>query len=91
MTRTIFILLIIHSAVNSFSQNVGIGTGLPGTSNLLELSSTSKGLVLPRMTKAQRNAISSPVAGMVIYQTDLTPGLRVFNGTNWMRFTEAVD
>ncbi|MBL0008244.1 MAG: hypothetical protein IPP25_13995 [Saprospiraceae bacterium] len=49
------------------------------------------GFVLPRMTKAQRNAISSPVEGMVIYQTDLTPGLRVFNGTNWMRFAETVD
>ena len=43
--------------INNATQNVGIGTGSPGTSNLLELSSTSKGLVLPRMTKAQRNEI----------------------------------
>ncbi len=71
--------------------NVGIGTTSPGVSNLLELSSTTKGLVLPRMTKAQRDAIATPVAGMEVYQTDNTPGLRVYNGTNWMRFTETAD
>lgn len=73
------------------SGNVGIGTTSPGASNLLELSSTSKGLVMPRMTKAQRNAIASPVAGMQIYQTDNTPGVRIHNGTNWMRYTESID
>ena len=71
--------------------NVGIGTTSPGTSNLLELASTTKGFVLPRMVKAQRNAIASPVAGMMIYQTDYIPGLRVYNGTNWMRFFETTD
>ncbi|MGH8003551.1 MAG: hypothetical protein ACRECJ_02350, partial [Limisphaerales bacterium] len=71
--------------------NVGIGTTSPGASNLLELSSTTKGFVLPRMTKTERDAIASPVAGMMIYQTDNTPGLRVHNGTNWMRFTETAD
>lgn len=71
--------------------NVGIGTSSPGVSSLLELSSTTKGLVLPRMTKAQRDAIASPVAGMAVYQIDNTPGLRVYNGTNWIRFTETAD
>ncbi|MCI0595504.1 MAG: hypothetical protein L0Z48_03060, partial [candidate division Zixibacteria bacterium] len=70
---------------------VGIGTASPGASSILELSSTTKGFVLSRMTKAQRDAIASPVAGMMIYQTDNTPGLRVYNGTNWMRFTETAD
>ena len=73
------------------SGNLGIGTTSPGASNLLELSSTTKGFVLPRMTKAQRDAIATPVAGMAVYQTDNTPGLRVYNGTNWMRFTETAD
>jgi hypothetical protein len=71
--------------------NVGIGTTKPGASSLMELSSTTKGFVLPRMTKAQRDAIGSPVPGMAVYQTDNTPGLRVYNGTNWMRFTETAD
>lgn len=77
--------------VSNSTGNVGIGATVSGNSNLLELTSTTKGFVLPRLTKTQRNAIASPVAGMMIYQTDNVPGLRVFNGTNWMRFTEIVD
>ncbi|NTW31351.1 MAG: hypothetical protein HGB12_01730 [Bacteroidetes bacterium] len=71
--------------------NIGIGTSNPGVSNLLELASTTKGFVIPRMTKVQRNAITTKVAGMMIYQTDNTPGLRVYNGSNWMKFTETTD
>lgn len=56
-----------------------------------EVKSTTKGLLLPRMTKTQRDAISGPAAGLMVYQTDNTPGLRVYNGTNWMKFTETAD
>lgn len=76
---------------NYFAGNVGIGTATPGASSILDISSTTKGVVLPRMTQAQRNAIATPVAGMAIYQTDAVPGLRVYNGTNWMRLTETAD
>jgi hypothetical protein len=75
----------------AYSGNVGIGTTSPNTAAILDLTSTTQGLLLPRMTKTQRDAISSPVAGLAIYQTDNTPGLRVYNGTNWMRFTETTD
>lgn len=43
------------------------------------------------VTKAQRNAIAAPAAGLIVYQTDNIPGLRVYNGTNWVRFTETID
>jgi len=76
---------------NYFEGSVGIGTNTLGASSILDISSTTKGVVLPRMTQAQRNAIATPVAGMAIYQTDAVPGLRVYNGTNWMRFTETAD
>jgi len=72
-----------------FLGNVAIGTTTP--SGALEVSSNSQGVVIPRMTKTQRNAISGAIAGTLIYQTDNTPGLRVYNGTNWMRFTETAD
>jgi hypothetical protein len=71
--------------------NTGFGTTTPVASALVELSSTTQGLLLPRMTKTQRDAISSPATGLMVYQTDNTPGLRVYNGTNWMRFTETAD
>lgn len=46
---------------------------------------------LPTMTKAERNAIASPDFGYMIFQTDNTPGLRVHNGTAWVKFTETTD
>jgi len=76
-------------AIFSTSNTVGIG-GTPDDSALLDLNSTTKGLLLPRMTKAQRNAISA-TAGLAIFQTDNTPGLRVYNGTNWIKYSETTD
>lgn len=55
------------------------------------IDSNTKGFLLPRMTKAQRNAINSPVAGLLIFQTDTTPGLRCYNGTNWIKYSETTD
>lgn len=52
---------------------VGIGTTAPDASAALEISSTTRGLLLPRLTQVQRNAISSPATGLMIYQTDNTP------------------
>ena len=69
---------------------IGANSG-PAASAVLDLQSTTKGLLLPRMTKAQRDAISSPVAGLAVYQTDNTAGLRVYNGTNWVKYSETTD
>jgi len=49
------------------------------------------GYKLASMTKSERDALSSPPAGFMIYQTDNTPGLRVRNGSAWVRFTETTD
>ena len=51
---------------------------------MLEVESTTKGFLPPRMTTTQRDAISSPVAGLVIYQTDNTPGFYYYNGSAWV-------
>lgn len=64
--------------INSASS-VGIGTTAPDASSLLEMSSTTKGLLTPRMTKAQRDAIAAPATGLLVYQTDNSPGLYHFN------------
>ena len=49
--------------------NVGIGTTAPNASSILELQSTDKGFLLPRMTTAQRTAIASPAAGLIVFDT----------------------
>lgn len=83
--------LTLYSQKTVLSGQVGVGTSSPAASSLLELSSTTQGFVLPRMTRNQRNAIVQPGAGMLIYQSDSLPGLRVFNGLAWVRFSEIVD
>ena len=54
---------------NSISQ-VGIGTTTPHASAELDVTSTSKGFLPPRMTQAQRNAIVSAAAGLLVWCTD---------------------
>ena len=64
---TIGILLCITS---SFSQ-IGIGIPTPDASSVLHLESTQAGLLLPRLTTDQRNAIVSPAKSLIIYNTDI--------------------
>jgi len=47
-------------------------------------------IVLTPMTKAMRSGLT-PASGMMIFQQDAIPGLRVYNGTNWVRYTETND
>ena len=87
MKKTIYILTLLCAAT-SIQAQVGIGTTTPDASSILDVNSTSKGLLPPRMTAAQRNAISSPVAGLMIWCTDCgTSGdLQVYNGSDWVNF-----
>ena len=64
----LFSFLFIQNTV--FSQNVGIGTATPNAKAVLELKSTDKGVLFPRLTSAQRNAITNPPDGLHIYNTD---------------------
>jgi hypothetical protein len=67
--------------------SVGIGTPTPNASAALDIQHTSKGVLVPRMTMVQRNAIVSPANGLMIYQTDNNPGFYFNKGTaavsNW--------
>lgn len=62
--------------------NVGIGTSGPAASAKLEISSIVSGLLPPRMTTAQRNAINAPVAGLLIFNLDINR-TEIYNGTLW--------
>lgn len=66
---------------------VSIGATAPDTSAILDIKSTTKGVLVPRMTKVQRNAITLPAAALLIYQTDNAPGFYYYNGTTWTSLT----
>ncbi len=72
--------MFIALSLTSFAQ-VGIGTTTPHASAALDVSSTTKGLLPPRMTKAQMYTIVSPAQGLMVYCTDCTPkGLYLYSG-----------
>src|SRR4051812_50174386 len=65
----IFIVCFLGSSFISKGQ-VGIGTTTPNNSAMLHVESTTKGVLFPRMTTVQRNAISPPVTGLIVFDTD---------------------
>ena len=78
-----FFLLKSTAQTNTFPSSgpVGIGTITPNPSAKLEIKSTAKGFLMPRMTEAQRNAIPSPAKGLQVFQTDGVSGFYFYNGT----------
>ncbi len=71
--------------------SIGIGNNtMPSASAQLDVNSTSKGLLTPRMTQAQRTAISAPATGLLVYQTDGgQPGFWYYNGSAWANIQTA--
>jgi lysophospholipase L1-like esterase len=66
------------------SGNVGIGTTSPHASALLDLSSTTQGFLPPRLTSIQINAISSPAAGLIVWNSD-SLALFKYTGVGWLK------
>jgi len=83
-------LAFINNGVQSghfdASGRLRIGTGTPASSAQLDVSSTSRGFLPPRMTNAQMNAIASPQAGLIVYNTSLKT-LFWYDGTAWKTMT----
>jgi uncharacterized protein (TIGR02145 family) len=82
MAKLFFTILLVVASVCMQAQNVGVGTTTPVASALLDVTSTQKGFLPPRMTAAQRNAIVDPVPGLIIYCTDCDE-LQLYNGVIW--------
>jgi hypothetical protein len=66
--------------------NVGIGTSSPSASAILDAQSTTKGVRMPNMTTTQKNAIASPAAGLMVFDTTLAK-LCVYSGSAWQTIT----
>lgn len=83
----LFVILITICGYNSTSQSLAINTSgaTANASAILDVSSTAKGLLIPRMTTAQRTAIGTPATGLQVYDTDLNL-LFYYNGSTWASF-----
>lgn len=90
MNKKIYSHLVVAGALamasaSASAQGVSIGVATPDPSAMLDVTSTSKGLLAPRLTQTQRDAIVTPAAGLLVYQTDNTPGIYQRTATGWVR------
>lgn len=86
MKNEIFSIIFLWAIlqVSAFAQMGINSTGAaPASSAMLDVSSTSKGFLPPRMTTAQRSAIASPAAGLLVFDTTLNQ-LYIFSSGNWV-------
>ena len=79
----VFCVLIAYTCLGQ--SNFGIGTTTPHKSAVLEIHSTTQGLLPPRMTEANRDAIDTPAAGLMLWCTNCGANgqLQVYNGSAW--------
>ena len=79
----IFIVVLAQTARLVAQSNIGIGTTTPHASALLDLQSNNKGLLIPRMTTSQRNAIGTVAKGLVVYDSTVK-SFMFHDGTGWL-------
>jgi len=82
MQKTLTLLSLLLFIITANAQNVGVGTTSPAASAQLDVNSTTKGFLPPRMDSTQRNAIVAPASGLTIYNTTIK-AFQVYNGTAW--------
>ncbi|MDN3664138.1 cell wall anchor protein [Algibacter miyuki] len=85
--RIVFVLLFLFQ-FNTYSQ-VGIGTIDPHVSSILEMESTTQGVLTPRMTTLQKNAIATAVEGLLVFDTD-EDAFYYFDSSAWVKLEGSV-
>jgi hypothetical protein len=85
------ILLPLFLGILCFKTQAQVGInatgGDPNNSAMLDIESSSKGILIPRLTKTQRDAIVTPATGLMVFQTDNSPGFYYYTGTDWTKIT----
>ena len=95
--KSVFSLLFSFLFVLVFSMpsvaQIGIGTKSPAPSAALEVTSTgnNKGILIPRVSATQKDAIVSPAEGLLVYQTTAPTGFYYYSGTAWKLMANATD
>lgn len=84
MKKLSILLVLLWGFVYTFCQSVGIGTTTPAASAILDVQSTNKGALMPRLTSAQRKAIVNPEPGLMVYDIDKLT-IVMYDGIKWQR------
>ena len=98
-TKVLVLFLLGQNFIASLYSQVGIGTTTPSSSAQLEVNSSTKGVLLPRValtSLTSASPLTSPTTSMLVYNTasagtypnNVTPGYYYWNGTAWVRFED---
>lgn len=90
MKKLLLSFVVLLAVASTTRAQVGVGIASPNSSAMLDVTSTSKGFLPPRMTAAQKSAIATPATGLLIYQTDGTAGYYYYTGAAWIAIGASV-
>ncbi len=89
------ITFFLIAGTSLIAQNYGVAINTDGSqahnSAMLDIKSSTGGFLAPRMTLSDRNGISGPATGLLIYQTDNTPGFYYYDGSIWQKVVGGFD
>lgn len=91
--RSAYLLIVfLLIAGMELSAQVAISTdNAPAhSSSMMEIKSGNLGVLTPRMTQSDRQNISNPATGLIVYQTDFSSGFYYYNGSSWDRLSETL-
>lgn len=87
MLRTITLFLTLFGCLCIEAQNIGINEdgSNPDPSAILDVKSDDKGFLVPRVTQTNKNNMTSPATGLLVYQFDADPGFYYYDGSTWQK------
>lgn len=77
-------IMLLYTALGYAQVAINTDGADPDSSAMLDVKSSDKGFLPPRMTETQKDNITNPATGLIIYQTDGTTGLYSYNGSSWI-------
>ncbi|MBE0654565.1 MAG: hypothetical protein IH594_12245, partial [Bacteroidales bacterium] len=89
---TLIVICTVFSIQLKAQNGVAINTtgAEPDSSAMLDISALNKGILVPRMSQAQRTAIPDPANGLLVYQNDVTEGFYYYTGSEWTRLANGI-
>ena len=90
MKKLIFTIAMVVIAAANLTAQDGVAINATGAaadpSAMLDVSSSNKGILIPRLTQAERLSITGPARGLMVYQIDNNAGFWYYDGTTWLQF-----
>jgi len=89
MKKTCFLyLLFLVSTFLNAQVSINTTNAPPDPSAMLDISSSDKGILIPRLNEAQRNQLTNATTGLMVFQTDNVMGFYYWAGTQWLHLSE---